>query len=432
MDKQEISEAFQEISRVQLATAPASKVKVQERKGTIGLGGLSFALSPYTVGKVNEALPVPGDYFTKLPSDRMDLVVPHTRFQLDQMGDAELTAIAGPDGTLMAVRRATQTPPSNPIDVINILDDLAEIVEWQVITRGADAWRFFAITEQSREIRVGDITKAGYDISGSVAGYWCLHVARVSYRLVCSNGMTHASHGGQFRRNHGGGDGLDDWMADAVGAIQSGNEHVFDQLEETAAVPMDDARVTNVMDTLRSLRFPQVRAVRRRFRDDPPETLYDVIQHVSAVATHMDTGQTTWGTFSRRRRMQLLAGALVGQLTSCNECHQLAHVMDADDADAVQEQAAAESSEPAQVIDLGDGRAVEVGGGWDDPPESSIAPQAAADAPSAPSGGRRGRRRSYFQQMDDGRFWCNACMAAFDADGRPDTCPDGHAADPII
>jgi hypothetical protein len=58
--------------------------------------------------------------------------------------------------------------------------------------------------------------------------------------------------------------------------------------------------------------------------------------------------------------------------------------------------------------------------------------KARAEKAAKPRRERRPRARAFrlFERMEDGRFWCNACMAPFASeDERPEACPQGHRAD---
>jgi len=53
-----------------------------------------------------------------------------------------------------------------------------------------------------------------------------------------------------------------------------------------------------------------------------------------------------------------------------------------------------------------------------------------AKAPRKPSRRKASPGKDLIQRMDDGRYFCNACMEAFDVadDREPSECPQGHKA----
>lgn len=318
MNRSEIREALSPLSAFSIETVPAAKITLTPDR--LSLGSLAFDANPHVLGTLNAALPVPHDYFKRLPGA---LSIPLTRYALDEIGDAPVSGIVSPDGSLLAVSLG-EIVPVRPSEVLDALDEIAlDVDEFQVYERFPIAWRFFAITSKARAIRVGDVTKIGYEIAGSITGNRALTASLVSYRLICTNGAVHADRGGSFRRNTGGGDGLGDWLADAIAKLSGRGEHLFDDLEIAAATPVTEETISSLDTVFNALRFSQRLAVNRRIADEPPATVYDLLQHVSYVATHADCGRSQWGSFKRRRKMQLIAGALVGKLSTCESCHQL-------------------------------------------------------------------------------------------------------------
>jgi hypothetical protein len=58
--------------------------------------------------------------------------------------------------------------------------------------------------------------------------------------------------------------------------------------------------------------------------------------------------------------------------------------------------------------------------------------KAKTERAAKPKRERKQRARAFklFERMDDGRFWCNGCMAPFDSEAeKPEACPQGHRAD---
>jgi hypothetical protein len=320
MKTSEIKTALRPLSQLEVVDAAAKEVRVSGK--WINIGAARFGCNAANYDTLHAGLPVPHDYFKKAPRD---LTIPLVRHHLDQLGDERVHAVKSAEGALSGLTSG-DVEGVNPLVVVEAIEAAFGITAWELYDHNIGVYRFLAITETGVEVRVGDVTKAGIEVVGSVFGKRQLSVAFASFRLICSNGMTKLEHGGRYNRpsGNGGGDGeLRDWIA-ATGAeaLEGADDH-FHELRHAEATPVTDETITNLRHVFRSENFWGGREVFKRIEEEPPRTLYDLIQHVSYVATHRQHGKGEWGRFQRRRREQAIAGALTTHLDVCDNCHQL-------------------------------------------------------------------------------------------------------------
>lgn len=316
----EIKTALKPISDFRIDKAPANAVDVNSR--SIAGPGWRYATNAANLGIVNAGLPVPADYFKRAPRG---LTIPLTKHELAGLGDTQVYFAADADGAL----RHFGTEKIEGVDPRTLVEALTAelgISEWVLYDASFDAFRFLGITEIAAEIRTGDVTHAGIEVVGSAIGRRILSIALASFRLVCSNGMIRIDYGSAFSKatGNGGGDGTPaDWIKAAASEALEGAPHVFEELRAAVEIPVDDDTIRNLDSVFKAERFWGRREVARLIREEPPATLYDLMQHVSYVATHHTPGKSDFGTFRRRRHNQAIAGALAGTLDVCDSCHQL-------------------------------------------------------------------------------------------------------------
>lgn len=327
MKTEELKELFAPMGNTMVATAPANEVSLTEKQ--IKVGDARVNLNANNIVTFGSALPIPLDYVKKLPKE---LITPLYRHALGELGEKPVTLILDESGkTIMgASNRAVE--PFRPADLVDYVASAIEVEEWQIFNNHPDVFRFFAITERSVEVKVGDITKAGIEVVGSLFGSVPLQVSLVSERLVCTNGMVHTSHGFVHKRSFGGGGGgdgddLGTWMTNAVAEAFNGVDQVFNELQEAQNTHIEVEVLENLDGTLRTLGYPGRNLVMRRIREEPPQSVYDLIQHMTWVSTHgLPERNAFWDdkrVFSFQRKGQLIAGAVLGEMSSCTECHQV-------------------------------------------------------------------------------------------------------------
>lgn len=317
MKTKELLKTLAPLSSINVSTAPMNDVKVNDRR--IKVGDLSVNFNTNNLVMFGSALPIPVDYARRTPAK---LMVPHVNHWLEQADpEAKLTILANDEGQITAAT-TREVVPYRPQELVKAITDTTRVDDWEVFGVTAEAFRFLAITERSVEPRVGDITKAGIEFSGSLFGLPPLQAALMSYRLVCSNGAIHSIHGGVLKFTGGGDDGLDGWVSKSIAAALDGAEHVFESLNEASNTPVDPEMLGNIDALLRQTRFPKRHRAMKKIADEKPETVYDLIQILTYTATHDTPGRTNLGVFYRGRQGQAIAGAMLGQLSSCDSCHQ--------------------------------------------------------------------------------------------------------------
>lgn len=358
MKASEIKTALRPLSDLEVVQAPAQQVGVSGK--WINVGGVRFGNNAANYDVLNAGLPVPRDYFKKTPRD---LTIPLVQHHLRELGDEQISVVRSSEGALSGVSFG-DVEGVNPLVVVEAIEAAFDVSGWELYDHNIGVYRFLAITETGVEVRVGDVTKAGIEIVGSVFGKRQLSVALASFRLICSNGMTKLEHGGRYNRpsGNGGGDGeIGDWIAATGREALEGAEAHFDELRHAEATPVTDETITNLRHVFRAENFWGGREVFKRIEEEPPRTLYDLIQHVSFVATHRQHGKGEWGRFQRRRREQAIAGSLTSHLTVCDNCHQL----------VVGDDGNGNGGEPSPEPDIVEGEVV--GRGPNEPTDADVA-----------------------------------------------------------
>lgn len=318
MKTKELIQTLAPLSKTHVATAPMQDIKVSDRRITVADRTVNLNLNNLVT--FNSALPIPVDYVRRTP---VSLMVPHTKHWLKEGGDQPLTIITDDEGKITAAT-TREVVPYRPQELVEAIADTVKVDDWEVYNVTAEAFRFLAITDRAIEPRVGDITKAGVEFAGSLFGLPPLQASLMTYRLVCSNGAIHTAHSGVFKYTGGNGNGnIGDWVNKAINGALDGAEHVFESLEESTRTPVDPEMIENLDGILRQVRFPKRHRAMARIRASQPETVYDLIQELTFVATHETPGRTNIGVFYRRRSGQAIAGAMLGRLSSCSECHQV-------------------------------------------------------------------------------------------------------------
>ncbi len=109
---------------------------------------------------------------------------------------------------------------------------------------------------ETRELKKGDVSNVGIDISTSCFGRSAVHIAPLIWRLVCSNGMRSMERGGGFSFRHvGDSDRLKTAVAEAIPTALVHARGVMTQWQKAVTFMVED--VQKQIEAMRELTIPE-------------------------------------------------------------------------------------------------------------------------------------------------------------------------------
>lgn len=177
----------------------------------------------------------------------------------------------------------------------------------------------FDMAEHNPHSKEEDLLYGGITIRHHPSGNEATSMDGYFFRLVCSNGMILRSGVQKITRHISG--SAEVWkprMVAAVGSILDGLEGQFDVLTHTAhqKAPKIEALIDS-LKLLTDINDPVIKALRQKWEDDPPQSLYDAINHLTMIA-HQFTEREVLV-----RRVEALAGTVLKHHKSCMKCGRL-------------------------------------------------------------------------------------------------------------
>jgi hypothetical protein len=207
--------------------------------------------------------------------------------------------------------------PLDPVELVETLRTaltrhglLEEVRVRGVATGLVDNMRLILPTE-TRELKKGDVSNVGIDISTSCFGRSAVHIAPLIWRLVCLNGMRSMERGGGFSFRHvGDGDRLKAAVAEAIPTALVHARGVMNQWQKAVTFMVED--VAAQIEAMRELTIPE----RKGFESELlrgtgapalPEhvPLYDLVNALTSSAKA--------AVPARRLELEAMAGDLLHQ-----------------------------------------------------------------------------------------------------------------------
>jgi hypothetical protein len=164
---------------------------------------------------------------------------------------------------------------------------------------------------ETRELKKGDVSNVGIDISTSCFGRSAVHIAPVIWRLVCLNGMRSMERGGGFSFRHvGDGDRLKAAVAEAIPTALVHARGVMTQWQKAVTFMVED--VQKQIDAMRELTIPERKGLEHALLQETgapalPEhvPLYDLVNAMTASAKV--------AVPARRLELEAMAGDMLNQ-----------------------------------------------------------------------------------------------------------------------
>ena len=164
---------------------------------------------------------------------------------------------------------------------------------------------------ETRELKKGDVSNVGIDISTSCFGRSAVHIAPLIWRLVCSNGLRSMERGGGFSFRHvGDSDRLRNAVAEAIPTALVHARGVMNQWQKAVTFMVED--VAKQIEAMRELTIPERKGLETELLRETgapalPEhvPLYDLVNAFTASAKV--------AVPARRLELEAMAGALLDQ-----------------------------------------------------------------------------------------------------------------------
>jgi hypothetical protein len=207
--------------------------------------------------------------------------------------------------------------PLDPVELVDTLRTalarhglLEEVRVRGVATGLVDNMRLILPTE-TRELKKGDVSNVGIDISTSCFGRSAVHIAPLIWRLVCLNGMRSMERGGGFSFRHvGDGDRLKSAVAEAIPTALVHARGVMRQWQKAVTFMVED--VQKQIEAMRELTIPERKGLEHALLKETgapalPEhvALYDLVNAMTASAKV--------AVPARRLELEAMAGDILNQ-----------------------------------------------------------------------------------------------------------------------
>jgi hypothetical protein len=205
-----------------------------------------------------------------------------------------------------------------PLDAVALVDTLrttlskhallGEVRVRGVATGLVDNMRLIFPSE-ARELKKGDVSNVGIDISTSCFGRSAVHIAPLIWRLVCSNGMRAMESGRGFSFRHvGDGDRLKAAVSEAIPSALVHARGVMTQWQRAVTFMVED--VAAQIEAMRELTIPERKGLESALQVETgmaalPEhaPLYDLVNALTSSAKA--------AVPARRLELEAMAGGLL-------------------------------------------------------------------------------------------------------------------------
>lgn len=207
--------------------------------------------------------------------------------------------------------------PLDPIELVDTLRTaltrhglLDEVRVRGVATGLVDNMRLI-LPGETRELKKGDVSNVGIDISTSCFGRSAVHIAPLIFRLACTNGMRSMDRGGGLSFRHvGDGERLKTAVAEAIPTALVHARGVMGQWQKAVTFMIED--VQKQIEAMRELTIPERKGLEHALLTETgapalPQhvPLYDL---VNALTSSAKTAVP-----ARRLELETMAGDLLSQ-----------------------------------------------------------------------------------------------------------------------
>lgn len=169
----------------------------------------SFTLNDHALGQISGDLQIPKRYFDRMQVEAPGLLKDNIEHWLWNKPKRKLVRGFKPENGGSGVGRAWLSDRYRRLDNVEIarrifpvFDEIPGLTFHQAQLTDTKFYLRAYLPSLEREVKAGDVIRAGVEIKNSEVGSGSLVVQPYILRLICTNGMTVAEHG--VRRNHVG------------------------------------------------------------------------------------------------------------------------------------------------------------------------------------------------------------------------------------
>lgn len=221
-------------------------------------------------------------------------------------------------------REATKFLPrgSSPVPVRALLETAAELVPSLRVRSFIQTTRDFTISlvDVEREYRITpeDFLYGGMTVQGSFVESKAVLFDGYIFRLVCSNGLITAADRKITKHLSGSESRMVAKMRETIEGVLATLPSKFEALKQTTELPAPDREsLISSLRTLAKIRTSVADRIREQYVSNPPESLYDAINLVTAL------GQEFVNSPRVARQTEELGGVLLSHHQLCSTCGRL-------------------------------------------------------------------------------------------------------------
>jgi Domain of unknown function (DUF932) len=216
---------------------------------------LSFDMNDHALSQVAGDLQIPKRYFDRMRIEAPTLFDSNVNYWLSNQPERKLVRGFKPGPTGGAgVGRAWLSDRYRRLDNVEIakrifpvFDEIEGLTFHQSQLTDTRFYLRAYLPSLEREVKAGDIIRAGVEIKNSEVGAGALVVQPYLLRLVCTNGMTVAEHG--VRRNHVGRRIVDEsYLSDE--ALEADDNALWLVARDTVKSVLNEVRFNEIIDQL--------------------------------------------------------------------------------------------------------------------------------------------------------------------------------------
>lgn len=264
-------------------------------------------------------------YFRKFDFKDLDKVNSHLN-HWHEKNDMEGSALVNQDNEVLSFIRGN-TPYYSRLKVLEDIESvLAPTPEakrellYDKVYSDIDKGVFFSvISNQSREMKVGDLVRGGVSFSDHILNEKPLLLGGYVWRLVCSNGMISAEALNKYSRKSNV-DNMSEWVKACTKQCDTDIHKEFDRIYKLQEIPVDNYGA-DVLNSIYS-QFNVSTAIRTKINEalinsGDVSNMYDLFNAITSAANHTEythNPQVING-------IQRLASSLTSHNTICPQCH---------------------------------------------------------------------------------------------------------------
>lgn len=280
--------------------------------------GERLVVSDEARAQVSSALGVPSPYTAKSPAT---LTALNLQYWASAQGFSMMPLVRS--GEVVSFVRSEAVINVDMVRVVEAMEHvLGDGLEYHLAYADMDIVKLSITAPKMFEpAQVGDKFRAGLAFSYSPSDRSPMTITGFNYRLRCTNGAYAIEEIKQSRRHPA--DDVYTWVADASTEVWSVAAYQFNALAQAAATRISGPGAGRLVDEIfhdAHIGGEARQAVEDQLLSEGAETMFDLIQHVTYVATHVEPFNN-----DARGQIKLMqsAGKIAEHTQVCNSCHRL-------------------------------------------------------------------------------------------------------------